>query len=517
MRITNTMITSHTKTNINANKLLVDKYNTQMTTQKKIAKASENPVIAIRALRLSTNMTHITQYLDNNITDADAWMDVTETALTNIKELLTDVRTQCVNGSTDTLTTEERESFLESLQSLSEQIYIEGNADYAGKSVFTGYRTSSTLTFDEKEANTKYQITQNLTYKDIEGKRYYTGTVNVPESVTDETPECTTEIAENTYDRLRLAYNGNTELQNVSYKLSDGTEVSLISTTTNKDGTTSVIQSENLKIYDSEDAWEADTSNKEIGKTITPNEVVYIKQTGELIFGSDIANSLADGHADFTIEYTKQGFEKGEVRPEYYYDCVDITEEDPSKHIAYKKENQDINYTIAANVQLTINTQISDVYDSAIARDVDEMISLLTKSNNAQAKVDEIKRMMSESRHSDEKTQAKLQTYLDAAQKELDYSTDNLQRTYGNFITRFDGYLTKVNIAITNVGSMKNRLTMTQTRMETQKMTVEELQTSNEDREISDIIIDYYAAYDAYQSSLTAAGKIEKTSLLDYL
>ena len=34
MRVTNNMITSNTKSNINANKVLVDKYNTQMTTQK---------------------------------------------------------------------------------------------------------------------------------------------------------------------------------------------------------------------------------------------------------------------------------------------------------------------------------------------------------------------------------------------------------------------------------------------------------------------------------------------------
>ena len=36
MRVTNNMITGNTKTNINSNKVLVDKYNTQMTTQKKI-------------------------------------------------------------------------------------------------------------------------------------------------------------------------------------------------------------------------------------------------------------------------------------------------------------------------------------------------------------------------------------------------------------------------------------------------------------------------------------------------
>ena len=61
MRVTNNMITGNTKTNINSNKVLVDKYNTQMTTQKKINKASENPVIAIRSLRMQTNLSHISQ------------------------------------------------------------------------------------------------------------------------------------------------------------------------------------------------------------------------------------------------------------------------------------------------------------------------------------------------------------------------------------------------------------------------------------------------------------------------
>ena len=40
MRITNNMIMGNTKTNINSTKVLVDKYNTQMTTQKKISKAT---------------------------------------------------------------------------------------------------------------------------------------------------------------------------------------------------------------------------------------------------------------------------------------------------------------------------------------------------------------------------------------------------------------------------------------------------------------------------------------------
>jgi flagellar hook-associated protein 3 FlgL len=64
---------------------------------------------------------------------------------------------------------------------------------------------------------------------------------------------------------------------------------------------------------------------------------------------------------------------------------------------------------------------------------------------------------------------------------------------------------------------MKNRLIMTQTRVENQQTTLEELKSENEDRDISDIIIDYYASYNAYQSSLTAAGKLGERSLLDYI
>ena len=532
MRITNNMITRNTKSNINSNKLLVDKYNTQMTTQKKISKASENPVIAIRSLRLSTTMTHITQYVDNNIPDASAWMDVTETALTNMTGLLTDIRTHCVNGSTDTLTSDDRQTILESLKALSEQIYTEGNADYAGKTVFTGYRTSSNLTFDKDEEDTKYQITQKFSFEDLEEKRYYTGTVQVPEALTDSTANCETKVSENTYERIRLAYNGDTKLLNASYTYTytdaDGKEqemkISLGGASVSEGDNTIVDGDGNpiigadgnpakFQVFETEEDWEAANGEKIIGD----DDIIYIESTGEFIFGKNVANNVSDKKAEFNIEYTKQGFDKGELRPEYYYDCIDVTDDDASKHVAYTKENQDINYTIASNTTITINTQASNVFSTDILRDVNELVRVLEKAINASDKVDKIKSMMTESQYVDAESQEKLQTYLDAAQKELDYAEDNVQKTYEHCISRFDGYLETVDIAVTNVGSIKNRLTMTQTRVENQQMTIEELKSSNEDRDISDIIIDYYAAYNAYQSSLTAAGKLGQTSLLNYI
>ena len=552
MRITNAMITGNTKANINSNKLLVDKYNTQMTTQKKIAKASENPVIAIRSLRLSTTMSHINQYVNNNIPDAEAWMDVTETALTNMESLLSDIRSQCVYGSTDTLKSEDRQTILEALKSLSEQVYAEGNADYAGKTVFTGYRSSSNLTFDKQELDTVYEINQSFDSKALEEKRYYTGTVKVPEAIIitptgtqEATKECDTQVLENTYERVRLAYNGDTTVNEFSYQSEctykveeNGTTVEKtgmvqIKATRNADGEYEVAAYEvaedgsltkldevpdeftepTVKSYATETEWEEAVKTK----TVEDNEIIYIEETGEFIFGKEIANNISDKKCTMDVNYTKKGFDKGELRPEYYYDCIDMTDDDPSKHITYTKQDQPINYEIASNTTITINTQADQVFDSAILRDVDELINIVQKSITANNKVIQLQEMMEEAQYADDKSQELLQGYLDAAKKEADFADDNLQKTYEKYITRFDGYLEKVNIAITNAGSAKNSLNLTKNRVENQQMTIEELQSNNEDRDISEIIIDYYAAYNAYTSSRTAAGKLGERSLLDYI
>ena len=57
--------------NINNNKLLQDKLSTQMSTQKKITRPSDDPVIAIRALRLRTNVSELTQFYRDRTTDTN--------------------------------------------------------------------------------------------------------------------------------------------------------------------------------------------------------------------------------------------------------------------------------------------------------------------------------------------------------------------------------------------------------------------------------------------------------------
>ena len=179
MRVTNNMMLRNTTSNINNNKYSVNSLNNQMSSQKKISRPSEDPVVAIRALRLRSNLSEINQYYEKNIPDADAWLDVTETALKNMKTILSDIRTQCTYGASDQLKAEDRKTILTQLESLRKQIYSEGNSDYAGRTVFTGYRTNCKLTFMEDESNTEYNIQQKFSYEDIGEHRYYDGQVEL--------------------------------------------------------------------------------------------------------------------------------------------------------------------------------------------------------------------------------------------------------------------------------------------------------------------------------------------------
>ena len=104
MRITSKIMQNNSLSNINTNKTLQDKLNTQMATEKKINRPSDDPVVAIRALRLRTNVSQVTQYYSKNAPDADSWLKVTEDALSTVSEVITDMIKQCTSGANEKLT-----------------------------------------------------------------------------------------------------------------------------------------------------------------------------------------------------------------------------------------------------------------------------------------------------------------------------------------------------------------------------------------------------------------------------
>lgn len=497
--------------NMNNNKVNVDTLNTQMTTQKKIIRPSDDPIIAVRALRFRSNLSELNQYYERNIPDAQSWLEVTEGALNNMEKLLENIYTKCVDGSTDVKTQEDRAAILKDLQSLRNQIYAEGNTDYAGRTVFTGFKTTSQLTFLKEDQDIKYEITEPISYENIEEKRFYTNNVTVPNSPADvgtgveeaDMPQ------EKVYNRIRLSYEETEtlDLDNLTYIDADGNQQPLSSLSFEKADGSWV----DAHVYSNVDydTW------VENGCNLLPDEVVYFKETGELLLGEDIANHINSEKMKLSITYEKKGFAEGEVRPEHYFDCKNITDE--NNVIEYTKENQEIKYTIAFNQDITINTQASEVLDANISRDVDELTNAVQAAIAAHDKVAKIESMMKEQQYSSEEAQKALGTWLEAAKKEATYADDNMQKIYARGITKFQKHQDRVKLARTDLGSRENRLKLTENRMANQQTSFEQLKSRNEDMELSDIIIEYTAAYNAYQASLQASAKANGQTLLNYL
>ena len=66
-RITSKIISNNAAYNIQSNKKIFDKVATQQATEKKINDPSDDPVIAMRALRFHSALADTTQYLDKNL------------------------------------------------------------------------------------------------------------------------------------------------------------------------------------------------------------------------------------------------------------------------------------------------------------------------------------------------------------------------------------------------------------------------------------------------------------------
>lgn len=610
MRVTNSMIVKRTKSNINANRANVDHTNNQMSIQKKITKPSDNPIIAIRSLRLRSTLSTITQYYEYNIPDTESWMECTQTAMINMKDLISDAYKQAVYGANDILEPENRQAILKELQSLQQQIYSEGNADYDRRTIFTGYKTNQNVTFmNSAEAKAEhYQITETFDYKDIQKKDYYKGKfddtsdstlldTNAPVGVFD---DVTLNRVRLSYDKitadensLSISYTDAAGVKNTVTMSADGTSVTTkgcsftLGTDVNGDDIINVTAPsgysavpstiQNLAdgsnypvtLYNNED-WDLSSGTPQLrpgvtapgrtetasvtyskpaggsaslstdiggqpivykvrntsdleknGYDIGDDEIVFDNASGELIFKDTIAKKFDELKVSFSFTYDKNGFEEGELHPEYFFDCTRYMSD--RDDIVYKNfdENgnwitQAIKYNISSGQQMQINTEARDVFDPNIRRDITELIDVVKFAITANNTVDEIEKKIKTGDYSDAEVE-QMNKWLDAAKKQRDYANQNMHDTYSSYISKFQGYLDDIDLGITNLGGRQARVEMTKNRMSVQQSTFKELKSINEDMDLSDLVINYTAASVAYQAALQSAAKIGKMTLLDFI
>lgn len=519
MRITNKIMQTNSLNNVNYNKIMADKMNTQMSTQKKITRPSDDPVIAIRALRLRSNVTEVTQYYSKNIPDAESWLSVTEGALDNVAKVITEMYKQCTKGASGEITSEDRKIVLESLKKLRDEVYATGDADYAGRYVFTGYRTDTSLMFPS-QTELNYEITEQLDKTAIDSLIYV--------KTTNAGGEDLYNMNTSNYQGMNLSENDidDMEVHRIRLAYSD-VDAGVVPTLTYTDATgaqQAITANSTMNSYDVPSPYETIQNN--------PNDVIFVPDTGELLLGENVYNTLMDtkdnpstatvNEGEIRVTYEKTNWLKGDLRPEHYFACT-TDPNDPDKRIEYNHDylnsvagsTQIIEYDVGFNQTIRVNSTADECFKHGVGRTVDDLIRSLENTIAMEKVVNELSGLMEQ--YEGTAQEADIQQKLDAANKAYSMLKNSTQTLYEHGITTMQGYLNDANLAVTNNGTRGQKLELIESRMMNQKTNFETLKSENEDIDLAEIMIQWTTAETTYEASLMATGKVMQATLLDFI
>ena len=105
----------------------------------------------------------------------------------------------------------------------------------------------------------------------------------------------------------------------------------------------------------------------------------------------------------------------------------------------------------------------------------------------------------------------------DAADKAYSYIRENMHNIFEKTISRTQGYLDDVNVAVTDNGTRSQRLNLISNRLMEQRTTFRTLQSENEDADIAEVAVQLTSTELTYEAALMATGKIMQTSLMNYI
>ena len=514
MRVTNRMMTNNMLANINGNKSRLSKLEEQYSTGMRIQKPSDDPIVAVRALKLRTNLAELNQYYEKNIPDAKSWLEVTESSLKNIDSIISQMNTYCVQGSNDTLTAKDRNAIAQNLRELKDQIYQEGNANYAGRYVFTGFKTDTPLVFDENTSKYHYTMTEKLDYTAISKRTQVQNSVSIsqyneadPANSDFENRPTMSEVY-----RVRLAYG--------SLLADEGVTINL---DPEYDEYGEVLKDDDGNIVYAESFTNINVVSESDPDAFAPADgaVNFIAETGELILSKEVYNDWVRGEREFHVTYSKNSFLKNDLKPEHYFDCVrteydDNGDLDDVTEVKFEKVVQDIEYEVNFNQRLKINTEGSDAFTHATARMCDEILNAISDVEAVENKLAQVDKMIADSNITEEQKKA-LNTMKEMLDTELVLRNEVLKTRCRSGITETKEQQDYAGVAIADLGSRYVRLELTESRLAIQQDDFTELLSNNEDADLVETIINFTAAETVYNASLSAAGKVVQNSLLDFL
>lgn len=171
MRITQNMILRNTLSRVNDNRDEMNDIQGRISSQKRVQKASDDPLSFSRASRFRRSFEQNKQFI-KNVEDADAWISTTSISLDQLHEYALQAYDLASRGADGTADAELRAQLADSVRGLLQDSVNLGNTQYLGKSIFSGTLTNEgepfvltgdVVTYQGNDEHIQRRVTENQT------------------------------------------------------------------------------------------------------------------------------------------------------------------------------------------------------------------------------------------------------------------------------------------------------------------------------------------------------------------
>ncbi|MER1998197.1 MAG: flagellar hook-associated protein FlgL [Lysinibacillus sp.] len=146
-RVTQSMLSTNMLRNLNTSYSKMSKLQDQINTGRKFTRASDDPVAAVKGMDYRVQLDKIGQFT-RNTNEMTAWLDTTDSTLSEVTNSLTRVQELITQAANDTNTEDERKKIAVEIDQIQRQIRDLANTQVGGKYIFSGTHTHSPL-FEE--------------------------------------------------------------------------------------------------------------------------------------------------------------------------------------------------------------------------------------------------------------------------------------------------------------------------------------------------------------------------------
>ncbi|HZX67785.1 MAG TPA: flagellar hook-associated protein FlgL, partial [Candidatus Elarobacter sp.] len=172
MRIATSTIYAQQTAAIDDQTALYAQVSQQLSSGKQLANPSDDPARIAQDLTLHTSIDETTQQ-STNVQNAVSELTTTDGALSSLTSVLQSARQLAVQGSTDTLTAQQRTALGNQIDQLLQQSIAVGNTTYAGKYVFAG--TTKTANPPVQQQGNPISAVSFLGNEQAQGQLVYNG------------------------------------------------------------------------------------------------------------------------------------------------------------------------------------------------------------------------------------------------------------------------------------------------------------------------------------------------------